>query len=469
MKYVERAFVCSVPHKHFLFEKKHQFCTGETIINPAKINALLKSAVKPSSWYLFNEQWEILKIRWDKSWSLQPNVKSAFFYFIGNRTYLIDLIEALEKNTVKEWLDKYRNEQFILTLPVFTDSQYKDNLWFVSNTYTNKIKRVSLESCHLEKITVNRMIENRSFTIGSSYLLLLALVTNHTVIGINEFRSYMDGYPLEVNIQPQIYPYYLSMGNIPMICDILPECTQSWFTEDEHFRLFPEWNQENTDNLNIMIDYPYIYYFVSKYRLQCLDECPIRDLAPVLIKQLTSNNDTTHPWLYPQWVRLIQETQRGWTLWKKRKTDWIDYIYRSEFQGVLSKWNFAITTLFELSYLYHETPVHRHRVKVIWKECLDYIRRFDEADTILRWTVRKYWVKYSTQVVPALPIYFLNNLNIAELGLLKEMKDDNESRYYLANINKRIVTKLHITNNLPYTIGCLMQYFYKEHKEDLYN
>lgn len=462
MKYIERSFVCTVPHKHFFNPKKYQFCTGETIVNPAKINALLNSVSKSSSWYLFNHNWEILKVKWGKSWNLQPNVKSSFFYFIGNRKYLVDLVEALSNNTVKEWFNNYKNEQFILTYPVFTDSNHKNILWFVSNTHCNKINKISIELCHFEKITVNAMIANKSFTIGSSHLLLYSLTSNYK-LSIDNVIYYINN-NLLADIQQNIYPYYLCMGNVPMVCDILPECTLSWFTSEEHKRLFPNWN----DNETIIVDYPNIFYFLSKHRLQCLDGCPIRDLSYSNIKlNIISNNDTTHPWLYPQWVRLIQETKRGWCLWKKRK--WIEYLYHSEFQGKYAEWNFALTTLYELSYLYHETTKYRHRVKVIWKECLDYIRTFNNHDIILKWTIRKYWSKYLQNTVPSLPIYFLNNLNIAKLGLLKELQDDNESRYYLNKINKRIMTKLEVIYKLPYTVGSLMQQYYKEHKDELYN
>jgi hypothetical protein len=251
MKYYERPFVSCVSHQHLKYKRNYRYCTGESIITPHKLKALLHQSTQVqwtpylSNPSIYQEDLRIAKIPYLKSWPLQPDITSTHFYVVGIPTMFIELSQALQdtnrEQAIVTWLDKYMDTQYVISVPIFSDTRYPDESWYVSN---HRSLNVFPEFIDNEPHT---LLYRRCYTLGSVWLLLYALVSLNELPPTFVLSLMEEGRRTYVNISESMRYFYLGLG-IPMACDIIETVCKSWFKPElyqqifnRHYTYYMEW------------------------------------------------------------------------------------------------------------------------------------------------------------------------------------------------------------------------------------
>jgi hypothetical protein len=512
MKYIERPFVCCVAHRHPKFQRNYRFCTGESIVTPTKIDALITQSNDDTHWkpYHTNPNWQIGKILHQQSWPLDPHVSSDHFYVIGPRDMFEELYEVIEQtntlhssylfHTAQEpifnWLKRYIHSQFIITVPIFKDDRFPNDQWYVSNQWS---LNVFTEDVHTIDTPYNQLT-HRCYTIGSAWLLLFAMIQLnkipyflvssllHTKYNEIENSTY-------VNIAPEIQPFYLGLG-IPMICDILEDICKTWFPPDIYTHLF----QSPIFTYNDHIEWVYLpneCYYTFDSTLKCLDQKSLIDICQSILTSHIYSDDSepirNYPWIYPFLARVVKCSKREWCYWTAHCQAIFRSLHHSYFekQGSLSHWFHSMTLC--LSYLSMDC-VKKHRIHQIWKEVLYYMQshlQVSSSKYFSKLLAHFYTRKLKKHHVAFIPIKFLKSIPL-EAELFKPLSNsiihegisiqtlyqlikvasviDDQASYYIRHLDKRAITKLYSLNNLDsYLVGQVLQHYFKEHRAELFS
>lgn len=481
MKYYERPFVSCVSHQHLKYKRNYRYCTGESIITPHKLKALLHQSTQVQwSPYLSNpsvyqEELRIAKIPYLKSWPLQSDITSTHFYVVGIPTMFIELSQALQdtnrEQAIVTWLDKYMDTQYVISVPIFSDTRYPDESWYVSNHRSLNVFQEFIDN------EPHTLLYRRCYTLGSVWLLLYALVSLNELSPTFVLSLMEDGRGTYVNISESMRYFYLGLG-IPMACDIIETVCKSWFKPElyqqffnRHYTYYMEWLYLNEGA-----------FLIFDSTLLSMDHYPIRDIIKNLLKTEGSSSKSIQyfPWLYPFLAQLVKSSKKEWRYWNQEYNNVFKILQNYYFKKKSSLSHLFYTMTHCLIYLYTDVP-SKHRVIQLWNQLLDYCREL---------SLPKYFSKilihfYKNGHLIPVPIYFLKSIPLhTELFLSVESTPfetlyqaikraslmDLHATYYLNYLEKRALTKIHCLKHLdPYLVGILMQNYFKEHRAELFS
>jgi len=183
----------------------------------------------------------------------------------------IELSQALQdtnrEQAIVTWLDKYMDTQYVISVPIFSDTRYPDESWYVSNHRSLNVFQEFIDN------EPHTLLYRRCYTLGSVWLLLYALVSLNELSPTFVLSLMEDGRGTYVNISESMRYFYLGLG-IPMACDIIETVCKSWFKPElyqqffnRHYTYYMEWLYLNEGA-----------FLIFDSTLLSMDHYPIRDI-----------------------------------------------------------------------------------------------------------------------------------------------------------------------------------------------
>lgn len=478
MKYYEKPIVSCVPHIHPKYPRNYRYCTGESIITPDKIRALIQQSTNDLQWMPFatHPEWDIGRIEYVRPWPNDTRVRSCYFYVIGLRQMFIDLANPIL--SIWDWHEKYKNNHFVMTVPVFADIRFPDESWYVSNV-SSKVFRADPVAF---STTFYEMMLKHCYTLGSTWLLLFSLVAlrklpSQTLCSL--LQQYNGNYV--VPYESYMSYYYHGVGH-PMVCDILELMSSSWFSPEVYREICGSIHETLNETSN---GFELFYrndrqYHIFHSTLKCIDDSPFHEiLTELLSTKLASPQTTSVPWIYPLLSRIALCSKKEWGEWMGTANQVYRTLHKVYFQKRGTVGHFFYTTTVALSYLYYDVPKKRRRVIQLWNQMLSYIRGegIPLTESFHKIILCFYQRKSQGTTFVSIPIRFLKSVPMegshAErlYTALKGIRAmDTEADRYVRYLDRRALTKLDCCRKMDsYLVGCLLQNYFKEHRAELFS